>query len=176
MTSRESTLIAELTWKLSSAMQRALAPIQTPKGLYEYATLCHRTYLAMVDSDRNQLAVYRFNQRCAKGGAPANRYPVPNASAVSSVSRTASVSGQSTPTTSPAAPRPVRNEAERLTTAEMDVLKRERRCFRCKEIGYHKGCDKPWGAMSAIPLLPAASARIVEIDGTENDQPLLNSQ
>ena len=139
----DATLISELTYKLTPSLQRQLATGERqPTNLYEYAERCQRAYQGLKDAERNQVAVEKIEAR------KATTLTIKKSSATASTSSAATAS---TPSTASQISHPFNMRGTQLTEEEKALLKREDRCWRCKEVADHRGgCVKEWRPMSWI--------------------------
>lgn len=117
--SHESTLIIEMQQKLTPALSRALAALPKPTNLQVYAEQCQNAY-------RNA------NSRGVAPSQPTDR-PATSLYARPPVA------------TVPTAAQPsARTDGARLSEGEIARLRREERCFHCKEVGDHRPrCPAP---------------------------------
>lgn len=146
----ESTLIDELKFKLTPALSRAMAGgVIRPTDLHEYAEQCQRAWQDLQDIDVRTSSYARHGRTTnantstntrnqATTGQPSNQ------PTTSSYSRPpASASNQSRTR--------IRPDETRLSAEDITRLRREERCFRCKEVGDHRPCTRDWKPMSVLP-------------------------
>ena len=139
----EATLIQELRTKLTPALSQAMLGVRKSTDLHEYAAQCEETYQ---DLKEFQTRVGIKADGFAKHRGVVNKrksFELPTSSlyAKPAVTSRSSTTFQAR-----------RSDEVRLTPDELARLRKEDRCFRCKEVGDHRPrCEKEWRPMSVLP-------------------------
>ena len=140
----EATLIQELSHKITPALSQAMLSAKIPDDLHQYANQCEETYQKI---KQLQLRIGTSAERFTKRRTPMDSAQLPTSSlyAKRPVATTS-------PSRSSSTYRAGRSDEVRLTPDELARLRKENRCFRCKEVGDHRPrCDREWQPMSVLP-------------------------
>ena len=149
--SHESTLIIEMQQKLTPALSRALAALPKPTNLQVYAEQCQNAYRNLQDLDKRVNKATASSSRYGCGGSTnANSRGV--APSQPTDRPATSLYARPPVATVPTAAQPsARTDGARLSEGEIARLRREERCFHCKEVGDHRPrCPREWQPMSVI--------------------------
>ena len=165
--SHESTLIIEMQQKLTPALSRALAALPKPTNLHAYAEQCQNAYRNLQDLDKRTNKTTASFSRYGPGGRTNTNRNSRGIAPSQPTDRPATSFYARPPATVPSAAQPrARTDEARLSAEDIVILRRDDRCFRCKEVGDHRPhCTNEWRPMAAIPVATRVNKVVVPAPG-----------
>ena len=163
LTYDDETLMTEMIHKLHPTLQRLVVVGPPAKSVYDLAKQCQRIYEGGLQADKTERIANRIDMQKQRRTRTFGAFASSSTALAPAAIAPAPFPRQPLSESKPRLFNPSPDAAPRLTQKELQILSKQGRCFKCKELGHRTpACE------GELKPMPAELKEIVELSDSEN--------